>query len=220
MTNGEVAMLLVQEGDSPRRQWPLDKSTMIIGRGDDSHIVIEDRQVSRQHAAIERDDGGYILKDLGSKNGTFLNGEPVGSEPQLLKDGDEVGIALCAKLTFVDAGATAPLFFESGMSPRLKMDLAAKRVWVMGKELDPPMSRAQYRLLELLYTNRGKVVGREQVIRWVWSEEMAEGVSEQAIDALARRLRERIAEVDPDTQYIITVRGHGFRLEHAEPLES
>ncbi|MFZ4813533.1 MAG: winged helix-turn-helix domain-containing protein, partial [Phototrophicaceae bacterium] len=39
-----------------------------------------------------------------------------------------------------------------------------------------------------------------------------EGVSEQAIDALVRRLRDRLAEVDPDTQYIVTMRGHGFRL--------
>ncbi len=40
-----------------------------------------------------------------------------------------------------------------------------------------------------------------------------DGVSEQAIDALVRRLRDRIAELDPKHQYIITVRGHGFRLD-------
>ncbi len=49
----------------------------------------------------------------------------------------------------------------------------------------------------------------------MWAEDESEGVSEQAIDALARRLRERIAEADPDHQYVVTVRGHGFRLEYA-----
>jgi DNA-binding response OmpR family regulator len=39
--------------------------------------------------------------------------------------------------------------------------------------------------------------------------------SEQAIDALVRRLRDRIAEIDPEHQYIITVKGHGFRFENA-----
>lgn len=220
MISGDVAMLIVREGESPRRKWSLNQRQMIIGRGGDSQILIDDRQVSRHHAMIEHSVDGYALKDLGSKNGTFLNGEPIGSEAQLLKDGDEVSIALCAKLTFVDAGATVPLFLDEAQRPGLHMDLSAKRVEIAGQELDPPLSPAQYRLLELLYTNAGKVVGRDKVVRWVWPEEMAEGVSEQAIDALARRLRERIAEFDPDTQYIVTVRGHGFRLEHSDQPEA
>ena len=50
----------------------------------------------------------------------------------------------------------------------------------------------------------------------VWPEAMGEGVSEQAIDALVRRLRDRLAETDEDWQYIITVRGHGFRLDNPQ----
>ncbi len=48
----------------------------------------------------------------------------------------------------------------------------------------------------------------------MWPEAIGEGVSEQAIDALVRRLRDRLAEVDPTFQYIVTVRGHGFRLDN------
>jgi hypothetical protein len=151
---------------------------------------------------------------LGSKNGTFLNGQLLAA-PAVLKDGDEVGIAFAAKMDFVDAGATAPLMFNEELGPALRMDTEAKRVWVAGKELDPPLSLAQYRLLELLFEHRGRVVSREEVVSAVWAEDESEGVSEQAIDALARRLRERIAEADPDYQYVMTVRGHGFRLEHA-----
>jgi hypothetical protein len=215
MTSSDVAMLVVLEGQSPRRRWFLNRRQSIIGRGDDSQIIIEHRQISRHHALVERAAEGYLLRDLDSKNGTFLNGQAVGREPKLLKDGDEVSIALSAKLAFVDAGATAPLFLEDEAPSPLRVDLLAKRVWVADKEVIPPLSLAQYRLLELLYTNYGKVVSRDQVVRSVWSEEMAEGVSEQAIDALARRLRERLAETDPDIRYIVTVRGHGFRLEHA-----
>ena len=107
------------------------------------------------------------------------------------------------------------MLFDEVVGPLLRIDSAAKRVWVTGKELDPPLSLAQYRLLELLHERRGQVVSREEVVSAVWAEDEAEGVSEQAIDALARRLRERIAEFDSDHQYVITVRGHGFRLEHA-----
>jgi DNA-binding response OmpR family regulator len=55
------------------------------------------------------------------------------------------------------------------------------------------------------------------VVETVWPEDEREGISEQAIDALARRLRERLAEMDPETLYVVTVRGHGFRLENAQP---
>lgn len=73
----------------------------------------------------------------------------------------------------------------------------------------------QYRLLELLYTQKGRVCTREEVVAYVWPDVVGEGVSEQAIDALVRRLRDRLAEVDAETNFIITVRGHGFRLENA-----
>jgi len=210
----DVAMLMVREGSSPRRQWALQGAAIVIGRGDDCHVIIDDRQASRHHARITQTQDGYVLEDLRSKNGTFLNGQPL-TVPTVLKDGDEIGIAFAARLSFVDAEATAPLLFQEELGPAIRMDTEAKRVWVAGRELDPPVSLAQYRLLELLYDNRSRVVSREEVVSAVWAEDESEGVSEQAIDALARRLRERIAEADPDHQYVVTVRGHGFRLEYA-----
>ena len=68
----------------------------------------------------------------------------------------------------------------------------------------------------LLYNSAGRICTRDQVIETVWPDAVGEGVSEQAIDALVRRLRDRLAEIDPDWQYIITVRGHGFRLNNPE----
>lgn len=206
-------MLMVREGNSPQRQWALQGVAVVIGRGEDCHIIINDRQASRHHARITQTKDGYVLEDLNSKNGTFLNGQPL-KVPTVLKDGDEIGIAFAARLGFVDAGATAPLILTEELRPAIRMDLEAKRVWVAEREIDPPLSLAQYRLLELLYVNRNRVVSREEVVSAVWAGDEAEGVSEQAIDALARRLRERLAEADPDHQYVVTVRGHGFRLEH------
>lgn len=216
MSNQEVAMLLVQEGNSPKTQWPLVKSPIIIGRETDSDVQIDDRQVSRRHAQITHTDQGYTLRDLGSKNGTYLNGEVVTQEPRLIRNGDEVSIALCAKLTFIEDDATAPVMSRFGAGPSIRVDRAAKRVWVKEIEINPPLSVAQYTLLELLYENAGNVVSRDEVVEVVWSAEEAEGVSEQAIDALARRLRERIGEIDPDHKYVETVRGYGFRLNLTE----
>lgn len=211
--HGEVAMLLVLEGPAPGQRIFLDQAELIIGRDESCDLVIPERQVSRRHARIRLEDDRYFLEDLGSKNGTFVNGQEI-QEPCALQDGDEIQIAFCCRLAFVGAEATAPVVLEE-RKWGLRMDLQSKRVWVAGQELDPPLSLAQYRLLELLYQEPGRVYSRDEVVRTVWPEDDPEGISEQAIDALARRLRERLAEIDPRTQYVVTVRGHGFRLENA-----
>lgn len=209
----EVPILLMMEGHSPGRRFFVDQSEFLIGRDEQCDLVISDRLVSRRHACIRLDGAHYFLEDLHSKNGTFVNGREI-SEPQSLEDGDEIQIALCCKLTFVDAESTAPVLFEEPL-PGLHMDLESKRVWIAGQELDPPLSPAQYRLLELLYQDPGRVYSRDEVVEAVWPEDDRAGISEQAIDALARRLRERLVEADPTTQYVVTVRGHGFRVENA-----
>jgi DNA-binding response OmpR family regulator len=211
MFGEETAMLILREGQGVGTRWMIDRSDMIIGREEDCDIVLPSRQISRNHARIRRSEGRHILEDLGSKNGTFVNGREL-TEPYPLQDGDEIQIALSFKLFFVDAGATVPLFFERQAGLRLDKD--AKSVWIKGQELDPPLSLAQYRLLELLYDNEGKVCSRDEVVQAVWPDVVEEGVTEQAIDALARRLRERLSELDPDHQYIVTVRGHGFKFDN------
>jgi DNA-binding winged helix-turn-helix (wHTH) protein len=57
-------------------------------------------------------------------------------------------------------------------------------------------------------------VPRDELIRKIWEEEESSGVSDQALDALIRRLRDRLMEFDDSHQYIVTVRGHGTRLDN------
>jgi len=212
-TVSEAPLLLMQEGETPGRRWAIDRSVITIGRSEDCDVIIPDRQVSRHHATIHRQDDAWVLTDLGSKNGTFLNGQPV-LQPVQLQDGDEIQVALCCRLLFVDTEATAPLIFAEGRRAGLELDKARRAVRIHGRELSPPLSVAQYRLLELLVDAGGRVIGREEIVHTVWPDAMEEGVSEQAIDALVRRLRERLAELDPSHEYIVTVRGHGFRLNN------
>jgi hypothetical protein len=209
----ETALLLMVEGSSPGKRTFLEKPELLIGRDEQCDLVIADRRVSRQHARISLEGDGYILTDLGSRNGTFVNGREL-DQPYALQDGDEIQLAYCCKLAFVAAEATAPVILEERVQG-LRMDMESKRVWVAGKELSPPLSLAQYRLLELLYQEPGRVCSRDEVVQAVWPEDDRDGISEQAIDALARRLRERLAEVDPNPRYVVTVRGHGFRLDNA-----
>ena len=212
----ESPVLIALSGKLNGMRFVLDREEFLIGRGSDCALVIADRQVSRHHARLRRSEAGYVVEDLGSKNGTHVNGARV-REAVLLQDGDVIQVALAAKLTYVASEATLPLTLteasELGLG-RVRMDPDAHRVWVAAAELDPPLSVPQYRLLEILYRHPGRVVSREAIVDYVWAGAEGEGVSEQAIDALARRLRERLAELDPGREYLVTVRGHGFRLDN------
>lgn len=204
----------MREGQLTGQRWTIDADEFVIGRGAECNIVLPERQVSREHVRITRDASGYTLHDLGSKNGTHLNGKQIqGSVP--LKDGDELSIALAVKMVFVGTDATIPLTFDPPkVEGNLVIDEAQRSVSVQGKLLDPPLSLAQFRLLELLYESDGAVCSRDAIVEVVWPGTEGLGVSEQAIDALVRRLRDRLAELD-EYNYIVTVRGHGFRLDNA-----
>jgi hypothetical protein len=213
MKHRETAMLVLQRGSEAGRRWPLDRARpLTIGRSEECDIVLPDRQVSRYHAQITWRGERYYLEDLGSKNGTHINGQELAAAVEL-NDGDEIQVALRFKLAFVDAGATAPLTLEGG-EQGLRLDKETRQVWVNSHQVDPPLSLHQFRLLESLWDAGGSVISRDRVINAVWPEAISEGVSEQAIDALVRRLRERLAETDEEFRYIVTVRGHGFRLEN------
>ncbi len=213
MGQQDMPMLIIYEGELEGQRWIIDQNRITIGRGSDCEIMLPERQVSRHHAQIERDGISYWLRDLESKNRTHVNGQEIGIRRYLLKDGDEIQIALCVKIGFVGADATLPLEMD-GPNRGLRIDRAARKVFIGGHELTPPLSLAQYRLLELLSSQEGQVVSRDAIVTTVWPEEESMGISEQAIDALVRRLRDRVAAVDPDHAYIVTVRGHGFRLEN------
>ena len=66
----------------------------------------------------------------------------------------------------------------------------------------------------LLTESAGRVISRSEVIRSVWGTQESVGVTDQALDALVRRIRERISEIDSQHKYIITVRGQGYRLDN------
>jgi hypothetical protein len=212
----ETPVLIALSKTLSGSRWPLQEEAFLIGRGADCDLVVSERQVSRHHARIRRVEQGFMVEDLGSRNGTYVNGAIV-EAPVLLQDGDVVQIALALELAFVGTEATLPLALGSsgpGGFGRLRMDPDAHRIWVLGSEIDPPLSPPQYRLLELLYRSQDRVVAREEIIGYVWPGAEGEGVSEQAIDALVRRLRDRLAEADPEHAYVVTVRGHGFRLSN------
>jgi DNA-binding winged helix-turn-helix (wHTH) protein len=219
MTTLELPVLYIAEGPGSGQQRILDKNELFIGRGSHCDIVIPDRRVSREHVRIYRDGEAIYAEDLESRNGTYVNSEKLEGAIQL-NEGDVLKIALCATIQYIGNDATVPID-ASELKPTvpgaLEIDRGTREVRVSGQVLDPQLSLYQYRLLELLYDNAPSICTREDVVRSVWPDASSEGITEQAIDALVRRLRDRLGEITPgDHQFIVTVRGHGFRLDQFE----
>ena len=99
-----LGMLVVRHGPNAGSSYRLDKEVTTIGRHPDSDIFLDDITVSRRHVAMERDEHGYTLRDVGSLNGTYVNRERV--DEARLRHGDEVQIGRY-RLTFVLGGQAA-----------------------------------------------------------------------------------------------------------------
>lgn len=208
----EYPLLVAQEGPLRDQRWSLSHA-LVLGRDSSCDVIIPDRQVSRFHARLTPTPEGMILEDMGSKNGTHLNGDPL-SAPVVLQDGDMIQVSVIQQFVFLTSDATMPLTEGGIRSGRLMMDSRSRRVWINQQQLVPPLSAQQFRLLWTLYENQGQVIPRSDLVIAVWGEEQSAGVSDQALDALIRRLRDRLAALDPTHQYIDTVRGHGVRLDN------
>jgi predicted component of type VI protein secretion system len=115
--------LIMRSGPTPGAAFTLEGDQINIGRDSANEIVINDAEISRRHARLTFQGGKYVLEDLGSTNGTFVNGQRLAG-PRVLKAGEVVSfgeqIVMIFEATHFDAGATV-------VSPRASVVPAAPR---------------------------------------------------------------------------------------------
>jgi LysM repeat protein len=87
----KMPFLVINQGPQPNQTFPLDKQIITIGRLEDNDIAINDPAVSRYHARLMLQDNQWVIEDLGSQNGTFINSRPI-SGPTYLAPGSQLGI--------------------------------------------------------------------------------------------------------------------------------
>ena len=103
----DFPVLIGQSGPLNGQRWVIEDE-VLIGRDPTCDIVIMDRQVSRFHTRITFTETGTLMEDMGSKNGTYLNGTMVNANTYL-QDGDSIQIALVQSLVYLSSDATVPM---------------------------------------------------------------------------------------------------------------
>jgi len=129
--------LLVQKGPEPGKVYPLSSVSITIGRDPMAEITITDPEVSRQHVRLSGTLSGYKIQDLGSTNGTFIDGERLGGEAVELAVGQ-----------IITMGAGVALRFQSDLGDQdnlvTMLDgamLASDFVVEYDEDIDDPLDR-------------------------------------------------------------------------------
>ncbi len=111
---------VMRSGPTPGMTFPLEGDQLTIGRDSSNAVAITDPEVSRKHARLSFQGGKYVLEDLGSTNGTFVNGQRL-TGPIVLKAGDVVSlgeqIVLMYESIAMDAGATVAVSRKAVPAP-------------------------------------------------------------------------------------------------------
>ncbi len=116
-------------GNLPDGKWvqfPLGARTT-LGRHPENNIRLTDREVSKEHAAIERNGAAFVLRDLGSSNGTFVNGRRI--RELKLREGDELVIGNCRLVFHAGDG-------ERASSPRVTVVASAQSIPAFLAQID------------------------------------------------------------------------------------
>jgi hypothetical protein len=197
--------LVETRGARPGQGHPLGDTPLLIGRGSDCQVVVASEHASRHHAEVRRRDDEWLVRDLGSKNGTTVNGARIEGEVAL-HEGDEIEVPGGA---WVYRRADETLTLHLPARARISVDAKRAEVRVDGR----PVAVTARELLALaaLAEDPGMLVTKDDLAKKVWPE--SDGVvSDDSIEQLVSRLRRKLGDDAREPRYLLTVRGLGYRL--------
>lgn len=136
MQANERFRLVVRRGPQPNQVYELNKDIITLGRDITNDITINDPEVSRHHMRLTRGAGGFTLEDLGSTNGTFVNGQRLtGAKP--LNNGDMIGLGETVTLGYELVRAQAAAAPSADVGPEMPATAASP----VARPPQPPASQ-------------------------------------------------------------------------------
>ncbi|MBI4306642.1 MAG: winged helix-turn-helix domain-containing protein [Chloroflexi bacterium] len=207
-----MPLFVVIKGESDASVFPIEGGRCIIGKPPRAEIPLGNPYISRTHAEVVEVEGHYRLRDLGSKNGTSLNGESVDGAGRWLSEGDRIGLARDQVVLRFWSGNSTITLDLGARSISVRVDAKSRDVHVADQRLDPPLSRKEFEVLRLLYERRGEACSKDEIASAGWLDRGGD-VSDEEIEQCIRRVRLRI-EAEPSRPRVVrTVRGYGYKME-------
>jgi pSer/pThr/pTyr-binding forkhead associated (FHA) protein len=208
-----LARLIITAADGTTTSFALVPGETVVGRASANDVVLDSDGVSRRHVRFLWSDGAFTVEDLGSKNGTLLNGGRLeGRSP--LKNGDAVTVPGWT-LKFEAEEETVTRSATPASAPTLRGQRAVllkpetREVVVRGTAvLLPPK---EYLALTLLYERAGTIVSKEDLAEHVWPEYKGD-VSDYNIHQVLSRLRRELEEDPAHPRLLVTRPGFGYML--------
>lgn len=217
MQNQLAAYLLKGSDETYSLSHPLTR----LGRTSENQIRIDSDKASRNHAEILYESGFYWLKDLSSKNGTWLNNQRVKAGLCKLKAGDTIRIGNTefrfSEAEFLETVTDSPSR-KPAQNPVLEMNEARHEVRIDGEVLQPPLTATEWKLLQFLYKNQHRVCSRSELIKQVWLPEVADpriivvADYKEAIETHISRLRQKLKQNKKETPRIEAIKTFGYKL--------
>ena len=195
--------LVIENGLNKGDEYIVRKPVTLIGRNESCDLVVSDPLVSRRHCQILWDGVYCTVEDMGSTNGTYVNGQPL-SAAYALRPGDRLQVADVI-FNFTDPQAT-----QIGQKwPRLNIERAAKQVSVNGESIE--LSPKEYALLLYLDEHSDRICSKEELSKAVWPEYKGD-VFDYHVESLIKRLRQKLEPAAEEAHLVVTIRGRGYRL--------
>lgn len=212
-------VIVVKSGVPVPMTVPVVGSTTVLGKHPDCDVVLANPFVSRRHARIDLVEGAATIRDLSSKNGTYVNGSRIGTGPSELLDGAVIEFGknqVTAEFQLTPRTLTLDNLQVPQQDPgrtQFVIHQQSRQVWVNGEVLLPALTRKEFDILLLLHSKQGQVCSHREIARGGWPEREGGMVDETEIRQYIRRIRARLDSVAATNVGITTLRGIGYRLD-------
>lgn len=200
----------------------LYKEQMLLGREEDCDIVIPNQKVSRQHAVIERKGSQYTIRDLDSRNGTFINLIRIGPQAVKLKNRDRVSITakihfvFCASEETLDDVSEIPILQKQktiNYNTGVRVDRESHEVWVDSVLIRPRLSPKCFALLELLTREPGRLYSYEEIHKHLWPQvDYYDNTDRDHCHVIKKQLVQALQKSVPGCDYIQSINKQGMKI--------
>lgn len=203
----EMAKLILKA--SPEKEYVIDNNPFLIGRKNNAGLIISDFNVSREHVLIEETGGRYMIRDMGSTNGTLLNYKPLGQEPVELREDDVITVNRTHEYIFVMPGKTEA-FFDPLFSYGINIDTDNYQIYVDGIPISP--DKRGFKLVCLLAEKPGKVFTYKEIAQKLYPDDLDANSQTQRIRAAKNDLSKRLKSQGISRKLIRSKNGVGYQL--------